>query len=571
MSNEGSLQTGADFAFDLDSQKGVTILLASVRAAAISTEDKNELRDLIFLYSNGGKDRSVKITIEQKVAAHSITPIAKSQSEKKTAQAKSPKKPKHKFGASRPSPSFTPTFKSATKAETKTPVQTSKKAEKPHNKKAHLRHSPNEDPIEPFHKVEPAAKPAASNAKVAVPTPSQPNPEPPAVTPPAPKETPAPVAQQTATQPVVKPEPAPQPAPAETSPATDSASSLQRIREIKSLVNDKVGNPVNLVDIDNEVGREYMGALLDAMKKINSGSSATSAMKRLEDSYKAVELTIEKHKNDPVKAEPAPQPEPAPVPKEAPVVKIPTMSEPASQPVATASPSPSPTPEPVEKIPISKIPLTKNPKVVSDSSKSVSKLQDVLVKPDPAPAPTAQSVSRPEPVVPQPTPAPTPQPASVAPVSQPQAEPAKETRPESRIPITKVSSLAQSVSKPKSIEDLPAAASLESSSVAGDDLFTKQVDDGLNQLLGEWVIFKKSGLFGTGPNGVEHPLFKTVANVQIPLLLAGRFEGATQEIKQSITDYMNGWRYEQGIVYEQDETFEHYLRRVIRHILNLQK
>jgi broad specificity phosphatase PhoE len=54
-------------------------------------------------------------------------------------------------------------------------------------------------------------------------------------------------------------------------------------------------------------------------------------------------------------------------------------------------------------------------------------------------------------------------------------------------------------------------------------------------------------------------------------LLAGRFEGATQEIKQSITDYMNGWRYEQGIIYEPGETFEHYLRRVIRHILDLQK
>jgi hypothetical protein len=34
---------------------------------------------------------------------------------------------------------------------------------------------------------------------------------------------------------------------------------------------------------------------------------------------------------------------------------------------------------------------------------------------------------------------------------------------------------------------------------------------------------------------------------------------------------MNGWRYEQGIVYEQDETFEHYLRRVIGHVLDLQK
>ena len=56
----------------------------------------------------------------------------------------------------------------------------------------------------------------------------------------------------------------------------------------------------------------------------------------------------------------------------------------------------------------------------------------------------------------------------------------------------------------------------------------------------------------------------------MPFILAGRFEGASPEIKQSITDYMNGWRYEQGIVYEKGETFEQYLRRVIKHIIDLQ-
>lgn len=34
---------------------------------------------------------------------------------------------------------------------------------------------------------------------------------------------------------------------------------------------------------------------------------------------------------------------------------------------------------------------------------------------------------------------------------------------------------------------------------------------------------------------------------------------------------MNGWRYEQGIIYEHGENFEHYLRRVIKHIIDLQK
>ena len=123
----------------------------------------------------------------------------------------------------------------------------------------------------------------------------------------------------------------------------------------------------------------------------------------------------------------------------------------------------------------------------------------------------------------------------------------------------------------KSVNDLPTSDSLETSSKNGDPLFTKEVDDGLNQLLSDWTIFKKSGLFGRGAHGSEHPLFVKIKELQIPILLAGRFDGATQEIKQSITDYMNGWRYEQGIIYEQGETFEHYLRRVIRHIIDLQK
>lgn len=134
----------------------------------------------------------------------------------------------------------------------------------------------------------------------------------------------------------------------------------------------------------------------------------------------------------------------------------------------------------------------------------------------------------------------------------------------------KAASLADDIDRLLTPDDLPDAASLSTSSVAGDPLFTKEVDAGLEQLLAEWNIFKKSGLFGTGPKGREHPLFKTLAKVTIPLILAGRYDGATQEIRQSVTDYMNGWRYEQGIIYEQDEAFEHYLRRVIRHIIDLQ-
>jgi len=201
-------------------------------------------------------------------------------------------------------------------------------------------------------------------------------------------------------------------------------------------------------------------------------------------------------------------------------------------------------------------------------------------------APNTSVAAKPEDTKSQPTGEPTPLepviPTAPA-ASETSANPVKiKTAPNKAIPDIDVSSqtsskgvgvkpLSKSGEPLKSVDDLPTADSLKTASKSGDPLYTKEVDDGLNQLLTDWTLFKKSGLFGTGKKGYEHPLFQKIKDLQIPVLLAGRFPGATQEIKQSITDYMNGWRYEQGVIYEQGETFEHYLRRVIRHILDLQK
>ena len=62
--------------FDLHSQAGVMSLLASIRGSQLSATAKNELRDLVFLYTNGGGDNSVRLALEQKLATHQITPIA---------------------------------------------------------------------------------------------------------------------------------------------------------------------------------------------------------------------------------------------------------------------------------------------------------------------------------------------------------------------------------------------------------------------------------------------------------------------------------------------------------------
>ena len=651
MANESSLG-GAQFVFDLDTQAGAMRLLAAVRASDIAPEEKNELRDLVFSYANGDHDESVRIIIEQKVIAHGIQPLAAPEAEVEEEPAAST------LGSARIAPDF-----SVSKSTPQTPTsQSIQSAPEPVSEPATAPEPP--EPPKPVPAPEPP-KPQSAPAPIPEPPKSAPATVTPTPTPDSPKPAPAPEPVQPApVAPTPTPE-SPKPKPAAPAPAAntdyDPDQSLRRIREIKSIVNDKVGNPVNLVDIDNGIGREYMGALLDAMKKLNSGTSAVSAMQRLEDAFSAVEKTIEEHGPEiAAKKMPAPTPTPKPAPEPA----NPAESAPAPMP---EPPKPAPAPEPVQPAPVAPtlapeppkpepkpMPEPPAPKPTPEPLKPKSEPVPEPVKPEPAPEPprpepveqkeephTVTPVPpapeppkpkpAPEPVKPEPVPEPPkpepvpeppkpkparmpeppkPEPAPVVSISKP--EPKEEDSPtnlpgvvamphgkaaptRSQMPVMdiepawgpatdtvlpqkveeiegqKVSSLAQTENKLRTPDELIDPASLESSSVDGDLLFTKEVDDGLQQLLQEWPLFKKSGLFGTGPKGREHPLFKKIAELQIPLLLAGRLEGATQEIKQSITDYMNGWRYEQGIIYQQGETFEHYLRRVIRHILDLQK
>lgn len=590
MANDSSLQgSAAQFAFDFDSQKGVTQLLASVRASNINTDQKNELRDLIFLYANGGRDQSVRLTLEQKIFTYNIVPIIV----ETKASTKETVRPKLVFGTSRPSPSFVPAKNSVEK--TATPITTEKpiKQEEVIVPEIVLPDNKSVDVINPIPPLEvPIVEPAPVVEPVSSQLKPEPEPEPEIVVPQVQSELPP--------EPVQVPEQA---------VSYDPNQALIRIREIKSLVNDRVGNPVNLVDINNEVGREYMGALLDAMKKLNSGTSTISAMKRLETAFALVEKTINEHDKksvvkesensseliteDYVKNVPAPAvtnndvvplpqvpevkedivPTPVPVVEETSSVTstniasvndtertIPIVPTNNFTPIPTNTPVETPTPsEPTSSYP-NNLPITE-----SEDKREVSSNFSVVPRPEPAP----QEV-KPEAIKAFSEEKKEEEPVEGGVVSAWGAD--TDTVIHDNKPSEgKVSSLSQSKIKPRTINELPLASSLETSSVSGDPLYTKQVDDGLEQLLLEWSLFKKSGLFGTGPKGRQHPLFLKMVGLQIPLLLAGRFEGATQEIKQSITDYMNGWRYEQGIVYEQGETFEHYLRRVIRHILDLQK
>jgi len=603
MVNDSSLGESKQIVFDLDSQKGVTLLLASVRASDISSAHKNELRDLIFLYANGGKDQAIRITLEQKIDAYGVVPLVV-EATPTPESVQPPPSPPSAFGTSRPAPSFSaptaPVVAAAPSPEPAVPPPT-----------------PTAEP-EVVPAPVPSTNPVVPPSVVASDTPSPIAPPESAKQPPQTIPTPPPAPTATSAQPVSS-----YPARVQTNeqnPAPtddyDPNRNLQRIREIKSLVNDRVGNPVNLVDINNDVGREYMSALLDAMKKLNNGSSVISAMNRLETAYLEVDKTLTEHEHsvtsetpttevtretqstvtpatppspEPVEmprppvAEVFHSPEPPPLPpvdvpvvlttkevepaKEAPIPVVPAVEQIAAIPALEMDESqpPIPTPPVAPRLPE----VSMEPEVVTEAPANVE-INKQLVKPIVLKRHEA-GVGR-EPLVSH-----EPIPIKPTPVKEESSwGPATDTPPKGVVAgveesaPTKFASLAESKIKPRTPDELPTADSIETSSVVGDSLFTKEIDSGLEQLLLEWSLFRKSGLFGTGPKGREHPLFKKVAGLQIPLLLAGRFEGATQEIKQSITDYMNGWRYEQGIIYNQGETFEHYLRRVIHHILDLQ-
>jgi hypothetical protein len=103
------------------------------------------------------------------------------------------------------------------------------------------------------------------------------------------------------------------------------------------------------------------------------------------------------------------------------------------------------------------------------------------------------------------------------------------------------------------------------------ELSSPEVTSALGQLLGEWKLFRGKGLFRTGASGIEHPLYKQLAQLSMFAVLAGRWERSTPEITQGIKDYIDGWRFEQGIMHTPSETFEHYLRRVVLRILRRQR
>ncbi|MEX0917712.1 MAG: hypothetical protein WDZ93_00995 [Candidatus Paceibacterota bacterium] len=474
-------------------------VLAAVRGAGIPDAERTAVRDAILAYAQADESEkaSARATLETVIAPHhaaltghvtgntSPLPVQKAQPQASV------------VGTPRPQPRFTPP----------TPRPQTKQTPPP---------QPRQEPAAMVPPKEEVPRPAPMKPQSAAPQP-----------PPRPKPAP----------------PTPQPSPEPPPPANTSHDAKTRIAEIKHAVNERVGNPVNLIEKDRAVGQEYMSALLDAIKRTSTpGGGTDEAMKRLEKAYTVVISLLDS---------------PAPVAE---------VKTPPPQPMA-AKPDPVPEPVPPAPKPQSSIPIKPEAKPFADiARRAAAAIQH--------PAPVQQTDQKEK----QQTPV-------AAPPSEPTVEPkAADAKPEDKptVSIAAMRAKAKSVREEPTAPETPvetkpkdkAAVSIAAmrgkttpKADGGDGLNTPEVNAGLEQLLSEWTLFKSSGLFGTGPKGFEHPLYKKLAGLPMAAVIAGRFEGSKPEIKQNIADYMNGWRYEQGIVHRMDEQFEHYLRRVIRHIL----
>ena len=539
--------------FNLAEQSGVLQALLAVRSSTLSAAEKTDLRDEIFTYTKSGGDARLREQIEQKLQNLPVTEefVTKQQQQKK-------QEARAGFAGARRTPSFsipqpvapaTPSAQPASAIPADLPV---------------AEVAPDVVPIRP----DPQPEPATKKVPVQSATTSSESPAPAAPTS-AQVATPQPDTTES-TAPEAASTTAPDSTPASGSVAPNNPT-IDRIREIKRYINEKIGNPVNLVDIDNTLGRAYMSALLAAMQSVNAetGRAGDVEMRALEDVFVQVKDRLQEQSADDSSA-----------PAQAPVVE--TASQPpvapsqTAAPAAPVAPAPSaPTVAPIEPVTPTQPEVAGSPDAPADQASerfSTEPVQPVaptepIAKVDPAPSmdipKKVESVAAPS-LSQQPTPTPSTPVAPVAAVST-------DTNDTADAPAAPKSGFTQSVATEHStianqVGALDAQAAKQQ--FAGDPLYAPEIDAGLQQLLLEWNLFKSSGLFGTGPNGREHPLFKKLAPLMIQDVAEGRFDDSRPEVVQSITDYMNGWRFEQGIVYEPGESFEKYLRRVIRFIID---
>ncbi len=343
-----------------------------------------------------------------------------------------------------------------------------------------------------------------------------------------------------------------------------------RIMEIKRAVNAHVGNPAMLVDVHNELGRKYMSALLSALK--TSGGNGTediaSVMMRLEEAYTAL-VDAPSANTEEVKIAPPISEEPKeeiPVAKEIPVVieevkeeEIVEKAPPLSLDIVPEISSPAVEIIPPEPTKVSEQPSTPHVSAVKEENKhSASQTLASLLTSEVDEIPETVDVTREVEIsVPKEKVVPQTQSLKNDIVEPPAYTPNKHT--------------SKSVGTTDA-ETLMRDSGINSAEIAvkQSELASSQITDALHQLLHEWSIFGGSGLFGIGPGGSEHPLYRSLAPLSMGEVIAGRWEKADPKVTKIIKQYVDAWRHEQGVAYTINETFEHYLRRVVQRILKRQ-
>ena len=486
---------------DVRNEGDALALLQIVRGSALDPVSKDEIRDLVFaLRSNFDQETLQTLAVHTAPLAVTVVGVEPESEAAPAAATDTTTTPTTPAEAASDSP--------APEASEPAPDAPDAAAASPRQSAAGFpsrRPTPQFAPSSTGGAPTPAAAPSTADHQTDAPTAP---PQPAAAAQPAPQtDTPKPPVTDAATSPASEQQPAELAAheqnitPDSAAPAVPATDIKQRIDEIKHAVNAQVGNPVNLIDATNEVGREYMNALLEAMKAVQGGGDSAAAMQRLESAYTAVEEALRSGNTAAAtKAESEPEPDTGSATEPTPA---------ATSPAAPAAPPPS---EP-------------------EAKKSTAPTEPVE---SPAEAPAAKKATSEPPTAS----------AAAAPLTS--------------VAAATIETVEDKMPEP---EEPPAPT---------DSLQSEAVTNGLKQLLSEWKLFKSGGLLGTGPKGIDHPLYQELKNTPMNLVIAGRFEGATPEVKQSIHDYMNGWRYEQGMTHDLKETFEHYLRRVVKTIIDKQ-
>lgn len=334
-----------------------------------------------------------------------------------------------------------------------------------------------------------------------------------------------------------------------------------RILQIKRSVNSHFGNPAMLVNMSNDLGKKYMTALLTALKATSAGSTidVDSAMMRLEEDSKNLLLSLTPHAVPNSEMSVPIIPEPIVVP---PVAHIEIeKSEEKAIPVVFTPPTPVVEEKPIEDI---------QPEEKADTAfvfqKSNEAIASVLEKTQQNTHSAASTLAT---LLMHDEDRGSHETLRESSVLEPEPVPTSGGTTASELRQSKHAIRGVAASHPDIIKD---RSGVDSAFVAvqQSELVSPENTKALHNLLHEWNVFSGSGLFGIGPSGSEHPLYIRLAPLSMGEVIAGRWEGSNPKTQRIIKEYVDAWRHEQGVAYTIQETFEHYLRRVVQRILKRQ-